>query len=226
METREQQRVKKILELLVGVYPGRGTALEHKNTFQLLIATILSAQSTDKQVNRVTNALFQKYTVPEELANADPAELENDIKECGLYRSKSHNLKKMAQQLKNKHNGVVPGDFEALIGLAGVGRKTANVVLSNAFGVPALAVDTHVFRVSRRLGLSYANSAHQVEKELCHKIPRSLWSQAHNSLIAHGRATCRARFPDCSSCILLSYCPTEQQLSGAKQKEEKRIASN
>jgi endonuclease-3 len=212
MNSKEQKRIEAILNLLAQSYPFTGTALHYETPFQLLVATILSAQSTDRQVNRVTKKLFSKYPTPQKLAAADLAELEDLIKGCGLFRNKSRSLKKMSQQLLAQYGGQVPPVLEELVKLPGVGRKTANVVLNNAFGIPALAVDTYVSRVAQRLKLTGASHASTIEKELCQKIPQSLWGKAHHWLIAHGRNLCRARSPRCKECLLLKHCPTGKEI--------------
>jgi len=210
----------KILETLAAHYPDAKCALNHSNAFELLIATILSAQCTDERVNQVTERLFKKYNTPEAFARLSPPELELEIKELGLFRNKAKNIIAMCRQLLAEHDGDVPRDRESLERLPGVGRKTANVVLSNAFGVPAIAVDTHVFRVARRLGLASddATTPLAVEQQLMENIPRELWSQAHHWLIHHGRRICEARKPKCGICPLLPYCPEGSrrgQASGA-----------
>lgn len=202
----EYERCLTILRLLTKEYPMAGTRLEFKSLFELLVAVILSAQSTDEQVNRVTRNLFIKYSKPEDLAKASLAEIEDNIKAVGLYRNKARSLKEMAIMLMDKYNGKVPEYFEELLKLPGVGRKTANVVLTVGFGKPGLGVDTHVHRISRRLGLVKSKTPEQTEQQLKSLIPEDRWSQAHHLLISHGRAVCHARRPNCNSCILEQLC--------------------
>ena len=209
---QEAERRAKILDALESLYPDAKCALVHSNAFELLVATILSAQCTDERVNMVTARLFQKYKTPEDFARLKAAELEEEIKELGLFRNKAKNIIAMCQKLLTEHGGEVPQDRESLESLPGVGRKTANVVLSNAFDVPAIAVDTHVFRVANRLGLvEDAPNPLAVEKQLMENIPRERWSRAHHWLIHHGRRICEARKPKCGACPLLPYCPEGQR---------------
>jgi endonuclease-3 len=190
-------------------YTGYTTALEFSNPFELLIATILSAQTTDKQVNKLTGALFRKYPTPDSIAKLTEEELAGEIKGCGLYRNKARNIIAACRVLIDRYGGEVPRKFEDLINLPGVGRKTANVVLANAFGIPALGVDTHVFRVAKRLHLAEGKNAQEVEKALTALIPAEKWSDAHHWFIWHGRKVCRARNPLCNECILNDLCPEE-----------------
>jgi endonuclease-3 len=203
----ERDRISKILSILHQTYPDAATALHYENPFQLMVATILAAQCTDQRVNKVTARLFKKYRNVEDFARADIKELEEDIKECGLFRNKSRNIIQASRALLEKYGGEVPQEFEELVKLPGVGRKTANVIIANAFGKPAFAVDTHVFRLSRRLGFSDRNDVLGVEKDLMEKIPRDLWIKAHHWLIYHGRKVCRARRPKCGECPLKELCP-------------------
>ncbi len=197
---------QKVLELLKEQYPDAKCELNYKTPFQLLVATILSAQTTDKKVNEVTEELFKDYPDVDSFLALTQEELENKIKTIGLYRNKSKNLITMCNQLKENFNGQVPNTMEGITSLAGAGRKTANVVLSNAFGVPAIAVDTHVFRVSNRIGLACANNVEETEKQLQKNIPKDQWSLAHHLIIFHGRRCCYARKPDCDHCIIAPYC--------------------
>lgn len=196
-----------ILRILEENYKGSGPELLHENPFELLIATILSAQCTDVQVNKITPGLFRKFPRPEDLAAANIEDLEEEIRSCGFYRTKSKNIKTTSQILLDKYDGRVPEDLEELQLLPGVGRKTANVVVSNAFGIPAIAVDTHVFRVSNRLGLAKAKNVLDTEKQLMDNIPQEKWTEAHHWLIQHGRRLCNARNPKCNICFLSDYCP-------------------
>ncbi len=202
----DTQRINRILNILEGVYRGAATELMHKNPFQLLIATMLSAQTTDRQVNKVTPALFEKFKDAEALGGASTSDIEGLIKTCGFYKTKAKNIKKTCQLITGIHGGRVPNTMAELIALPGVGRKTANVVLSNAFGVDAIAVDTHVFRVSNRLGLAKSDNVLTTEKQLMENIPRHKWSRAHHWLIHHGRRICRARRPLCEECPLVRDC--------------------
>lgn len=201
-------RLTQLMDLLGAAYPDARCALEHRNPFELVVATILSAQCTDARVNLTTPALFARYPDAEALAAARPAELETLIHATGFFRNKARNLIGLGQALVAKHGGRVPSDPEALGALPGVGQKTANVVLANAFGVPALAVDTHIFRVARRLGLSEASTPEKVETDLCRLFPRATWIDLHHQLIWHGRRTCDARKPTCGSCPVRVLCPT------------------
>ncbi|MCG0275472.1 MAG: endonuclease III [Thermosediminibacteraceae bacterium] len=202
----EKERILKILALLEKHYPNATTALRYENPFQLMVATILSAQCTDKRVNQVTERLFKKYKGPEDFATAEPRGLEEEIKECGLFRNKSKNIIEASRIILEKYGGRVPDEFEELIKLPGVGRKTANVILANAFGKPAFAVDTHVFRVARRLGISDGKDPLKVEEDLTSKVPKEYWIKAHHWLINHGRRICTARKPNCENCFLKDFC--------------------
>ena len=206
-------REQEIFRRLEARYPNAKPALNYENAFQLLVATILSAQCTDVRVNQVTAPLFVHYPDARALAAADLEELSREIHSCGCYRVKAKNLIGTAKMLCQDYAGEVPPSMEALTKLPGVGRKTANVVLSNAFDIPGLAVDTHVFRVSHRLGLSDAKDPEGTESQLCALIPREKWGKAHHWLIYHGRQVCSARAPKCGDCPLSDLCPfyKEQQ---------------
>jgi endonuclease-3 len=193
---------------LRAAYPDARCALDHRDPFQLVVATILSAQCTDARVNLTTPALFARFPDAASLAEARQDEVEALIKSTGFFRNKAKNLIGLGQALMARHGGRVPSDPAELGALPGVGQKTANVVLANAFGVPALAVDTHIFRVARRLGLSKAATPEKVETDLCRLFPREDWIELHHQLIFHGRRTCDARRPDCAACRLLDLCPT------------------
>ncbi|MCR4443205.1 MAG: endonuclease III [Peptococcaceae bacterium] len=201
-----QERKQRVLEILEKEYRGAATALEFKNPFELLVAAVLSAQTTDRQVNRLTKSLFARYPTPGDMAGLSEEELAREIRGCGLYRGKARNILAAVRILLEKYGGEVPADREALMRLPGVGRKTANVVLAGAFGIPALGVDTHVFRVARRLGLAGGATPLQVERELTSFIPREKWAAAHHWLIWHGRKICRARSPLCARCPLMECC--------------------
>ena len=204
----EQARIAEVLRRLEAHYPNPRTELSHRSPFELLVATILSAQATDRSVNQVTPHLFARYPDAAALAKADPEDLYPIINKIGLFRNKARALVGASRMILERFGGQVPRDRESLMSLPGVGRKTANVVLSNAFGVPAIAVDTHVFRVSKRLGLASGNTPERVEADLRSVIPRDAWSDAHHWLIFHGRRVCSARRPNCHDCFLATSCPT------------------
>ena len=201
-------RAAAVLELLRGVYPDATTELKYRNVFELLIVTILSAQATDKSVNQVSPTLFQIYPDAPSLAATDPKVVMSLIRHIGLYRTKAHNIVLAARKLMADHGGVVPNDFGALLALPGVGRKTANVVLATAFGRPAIAVDTHVGRLARRLGFSSEDHPDRVEDDLESLFPEDSWILVHHALILHGRRVCQARSPNCGSCSLRVHCPS------------------
>lgn len=204
MLTKEKQ--KTALRLLKESYPDAKPALHFSSPFELLVATMLSAQCTDKQVNKVTDVLFKKYNTAEAFSQIDYETLEPFIHSCGFFRMKGHNILAMSRILTEKYGGEVPKTREELTALPGVGRKTANVVLSNAFGIPAIAVDTHVFRVSNRIGLAEANDVEKTEQQLMENIPEEDWSAAHHWLIYHGRLVCAAQKPKCEECTLREVC--------------------
>jgi endonuclease-3 len=198
--------VKEILQRLSQMYPDAKCALNHTTPFELLVATMLSAQCTDVRVNIVTARMFPTHNQPEHFASITPNEIGAMIKDCGLWQTKAKHIHETSRLILSNYGGEVPPQREELIKLPGVGRKTANVVLSNAFGVPAIAVDTHVFRVANRLGLANAESVEQTEQQLMRCIPEVAWSPAHHWLIHHGRQVCDARKPKCSECPLLDLC--------------------
>ena len=206
MKQKSAAEVEAILNTLEELYPNPETALEYETTFQLLIAVILSAQTTDKQVNKITSDLFEKFKKPEDIAELSPEELEPHIQGLGLYRNKSKYIVQTCRKLVEEYEGQVPRERKELMKLSGVGRKTANVVSSCAFGEDAIAVDTHVFRVSNRLGLADSEKVKEVEQQLMEIIPQDKWSLAHHWLIFHGRETCKARSPKCEDCQLQQYC--------------------
>jgi len=209
-ETLEEKelRVQSIAARLAQSFPEIRVPLRHRNAYELLIATILSAQCTDEQVNRVTPNLFRCYPEPKDLAEAPLGEIEKHIRSVGLFRSKARSLKKCAQQLVKNHKGEVPATMETLTRLAGVGRKTANVILGNAFGVPGIVVDTHVKRLSRRLGLTRQEDPNKIEQDLMRLLPRAEWTSFSHRLIFHGRKVCHARRPRCPLCVLNDLCPS------------------
>ncbi len=201
-----------ILEVLELMFPDAHVELNHQNNFELLIAVVLSAQTTDIGVNKITPALFKVYPTPYELMHAELKDIEDQIKTIGLYRNKAKNIILLSKQLVEKYEGIVPSDRESLESLAGVGRKTANVVLSNAFGIPALAVDTHVARVSIRLGLAHPDdSVLEIEHQLMRKLPREKWQKAHHQFIFFGRYHCLAKNPKCNNCPLFDLCKYEKK---------------
>ena len=202
----KSEDINKILDILEETYPEAECALVHKNVYQLIIAVALSAQTTDKSVNQVTPALFEAYPAPDALAAAAPEEVAEYIKRLGMYKTKSKNIVGLAKVLVEKYNGQVPDDYDSLVSLPGVGRKTANVVLSVGFGHQRIAVDTHVFRVSNRIGLTCEKDVLKTELSLMERIPEERWSRTHHSLIFHGRNCCDARKPKCDICPIASYC--------------------
>ncbi len=196
-----------ILDTLDQMFPNATVELNHRNVFELLVAVVLSAQTTDVAVNKITPNLFKAYPTPWDLANGALIEIESHIKTIGLYRNKAKNIKALAQKLIDRYDGEVPSNRVDLESLPGVGRKTANVVLSNAFDTPALAVDTHVARVSKRLGFAKeSDSVLQIEQKLMKKIPKEQWQQAHHQFIFFGRYHCLARNPKCKQCPLFEIC--------------------
>ncbi|HVR42693.1 MAG TPA: endonuclease III [Thermoanaerobaculia bacterium] len=210
--SHREERVAEILRRLRRMYPRAECALEFRNPYELLAATILSAQSTDARVNLVGKELFRKYPDVEPLARADPAELERDIHSTGFFRSKARSLLGMANALLKDHGGRVPETMEELIELPGVGRKTANVVLGNAFGkAEGVVVDTHVARVSQRLGLTKHADPEKIEVDLMEIIPRKEWVGFSHRMILHGRTICVARKPKCSECLLNDVCPSARE---------------
>ncbi|MEX0669851.1 MAG: endonuclease III [Pirellulales bacterium] len=204
----KRQRAERVLAALTRGYPDAATELDFGTPFELLIATILSAQATDVSVNAATPALFKAYPDAQALAQATTAEIEPFIKTIGLFRTKAKNIVAAAQRLVAHHGGTVPDDFDALLALPGVGRKTANVVASNAFGRPGIAVDTHVGRLARRLKFSRHDDPDKVERDLEALFPKEDWTFLHHALILHGRRVCHARGPVCATCFLAPDCPT------------------
>lgn len=201
------KRVERVLAVMDEMFPDATVELNHDNTFQLLVAVVLSAQTTDVSVNRVTKRLFERYPTPKLLAQASREDVEMIIRTIGLYRNKARNIIRLSAELEALHKGVVPAERDLLEALPGVGRKTANVVLSNAFGIPALAVDTHVARVSVRLGLAKkGDSVRVIEEKLMRAIPRNRWQKAHHQFIFFGRYHCLAARPKCQVCPLYDLC--------------------
>lgn len=203
MKTTEKKSALAELEKL---YPDAKPALVFKTPYELLVAVVLSAQCTDERVNKVTAVLFEKYNTPQAMLMLSQKELEKYIFSCGFYRMKAEHILSASKDIMEKFNGEVPGTIEELMSLAGVGKKTANVVYSVAFGGAAIAVDTHVFRVSNRLGLAKGSTPLKVEEELCKAIPKSDWASAHHWLIYHGRRVCHSQKPDCEHCTLAHLC--------------------
>lgn len=200
----KQEQLRRLEE----TYQDEGTMLHYTSPFTLLVAVILSAQCTDKRVNIITERLFPRLDTPGKMIELSIEDMEKEIHDCGLYKAKAKNLLGMAHQLIDRFHGEVPEDFDDLVTLPGVGRKTANVVRSVAFGYPAIAVDTHVFRVSNRLKLAVGDTPEKVEEGLKKIIPKKNWSRAHHWLIWHGRRICHARKPNCEVCPLLGVCPS------------------
>ena len=202
-------RASKVMELLEKEYSDAEIALEYKNPLELLIATILSAQATDQQINTITPKLFKKYKTPEDYTNADLTELEQYIKSSGFYHNKAKNIKNCCKTLVEKFHSKVPKTMEELLELPGVGRKTANIVLANAFGVvEGVAVDTHVGRLSQRLGLSESGDPKKIEADLMKIVPKDKWMRITDLLIFHGRRICTAKKPNCAGCLLNKVCPS------------------
>ncbi len=201
------EKLKRILDELDRLFPDARCELNYSNPLELLIAVMLSAQTTDASVNKLTETLFQKYRSVEDYASAPLSQLEQDLKRIGLYRNKAKNVKAMAQMLIDEFNGEVPANHDALQTLPGVGRKTANVVISEGFGYPAIAVDTHVERIAKRLGFAFKkDSVLTVEKKLMKKIPKERWIKTHHQLIFFGRYHCKAINPQCQDCRLIDIC--------------------
>ncbi len=205
---KKKARARKILEILDPLYTKEKTALQYRTPFQLLIATILSAQCTDKQVNRVTPVLFEKYRGPEDYLKVPTARLEEDIRPTGFYKNKARSIRRCSQALLELYDGRVPGTMEELLKLPGVGRKTANCVLGAAFGVPGVVVDTHVKRLALRLGLTQKKDPDKIEMDLQALLPEENWRRFSDVLIYHGRAVCKARKPEHDRCAVMELCPS------------------
>ena len=220
-------KTEEILTTLTAMFPDAHCELNHRNPFELAVAVVLSAQTTDAAVNKVTPQLFERYLDPASLAQAPLSEIESCIQRIGLYRNKARSIQGLARELVERFDGEMPQTMEELITLPGVGRKSANVILSVCFGVPAIAVDTHVERVSKRLRLAMPNdSVLEVEKKLMRKIPRSQWSHAHHLFIFFGRYFCKAKNPQCQDCPFTSFCReiAQQKRSSARRQPEKTAA--
>lgn len=200
-----------ILDILEEMFPNAECELIHKNAFELLVAVVLSAQTTDVSVNKITPALFEAFPTPQALAQGDIKEIEQKIKRIGLYRNKARSIQNLSQSLVERFDGIVPSSMKELTSLAGVGRKTANVVRSVCFDIPSIAVDTHVERISKRLGLAKPqDSVEKVEEKLKRKIKRDRWNRAHHLFIFFGRYHCTARNPQCESCPFQTFCKKEK----------------
>lgn len=215
------KRTRHILDTIAEMFPDAHCELHHSNPFELTIAVLLSAQCTDETVNKVTADLFRKYRSPKDYLAVPLEELEQDIRRIGLYRNKAKHIQSLCRILLERYDGELPQTHEQLVQLPGVGRKTANVVVSNAFGVPAIAVDTHVERVSKRLGLAdLADTVLQVEQKLMKRVPRSEWTQTHHRLIFFGRYHCKAQNPSCGICPLLDVCKEGKERMKSPQKRK------
>jgi len=202
--------VQEILARLEKLYPDARCSLDYANPLQLVVATILSAQCTDARVNQVTPELFRRYPTAQDFAGADPAELEERIRSTGFFRNKARSIIGCCQELVSRHGGRVPSDLDSLVQLPGIGRKTANVVLGNAFGIPGLVVDTHVTRLSGLLSLTGHTDPNKIELDLMEVVPRDKWTQLAHLFIEHGRRVCVARRPRCAECVLNDLCPSSE----------------
>lgn len=219
-----KERTGKIIKLLLREYPEAACSLAHSNPLELLVATILSAQCTDERVNQLTPGLFRKYPGCEEYLKVPASELEQDIRPAGFYRNKARAIQGACRLITEQHGGRVPDTIEELLLLPGVARKTANVVLGNAFGIASgVVVDTHVARLSQRLGLSQETQPEKIERELMELVPRSRWIIFPHLLIAHGRKICKARTPLCAECVLEKLCPSSLLKNDAGAKKTARV---
>lgn len=206
MKKLSKKEINLVIEKLKFLYPNAGPELNFKNSFELLIATILSAQCTDVRVNKVTENLFKKYKTPKDFLNLTKDELSKYIHSCGFFNAKSKNILETCKILQENYKGKVPSDMDSLVKLPGVGRKTANVVMSCAFNIPAIAVDTHVFRVSNRIGIVNEKDVLKTELSLKDTLDKNIWSKAHHLFIFHGRKLCKSRKPNCNNCIINTEC--------------------
>lgn len=209
-----KKEIEQVLKKLYHMYPEATSELNYRTPFELLISTILAAQCTDVRVNQVTSTLYKQYNTPEAFLTLTEEALGEKIRSCGFYKSKARNILHTCKILVEKYGGRVPDTREELMALPGVGRKTANVVISNAFGKAAIAVDTHVFRVSNRIGLAHSDNVDETERQLMQNIPEEQWSDAHHWLIYHGRRICKARKPLCEKCPLTEECLYYRELTG------------
>lgn len=229
IQKRTPEEIRRLLDALIAEHPDAICELDYGTPFQLLVAVILSAQCTDKRVNQVTKRLFEHYRTPEEFARMPQEELEKRIYSCGFYKNKAKNIISAARDIVEKFHGQVPDNIAELMTLAGVGRKTANVVFSEAFGGDAIAVDTHVLRLANRLGFAQTDQPMIAEKALMEALPQERWSQAHHLLIHHGRYTCHSRNPECEKCTISEFCVYRKPMPqdnvtrpDAANKEEKK----
>ena len=211
---RNKKDVNKIMAALDKLYPEVQCSLDHRNPLELLVAVILSAQCTDERVNIVTRDLFKKYKNADDYARVPLPELEEDVRSTGFFRNKAKSIKGLGQALLERHQGQVPRTLEEMVKLPGVGRKTANVVLATAFGIPGITVDTHVGRLSQRLGLTENKDPVKIEFDLMEQIPKAKWDRFSLQLIAHGRHICQSRKPKCPDCPLLKICPHGREVEG------------
>ncbi len=218
----DKKRASQIFSLLAGEYLDAKVALNFNSPFELLIATILSAQCTDARVNMVTPDLFRKYPSPKSFASANQAELERDIKSTGFYRQKARSITNCSRSLVENFGGKIPASMDELLTLAGVGRKTANVLLGNAFGIPGIAVDTHVGRLARRMGFSHEDDPTKIEFDLMALFPEDEWTQLCHLLMSHGRKVCLARNPKCDLCTVSDLCPSAFKFSKSKKTKVKK----
>jgi len=214
MKKKTKVESLKIINMIEELYPDAKCELDFRTNLQLLIAVMLSAQTTDVSVNKVTESLFEEYKTLKAFMELSEAEIQEKIRRIGLYKTKGKNLYNTFRMLKENYNGEVPDTYEKLIALPGVGRKTANVVLSNGFGKPAIAVDTHVFRVSNRIGIANGKNVNITEEQLMKQIPKEKWIIAHHLLIWHGRRTCHARKPECENCVISEMCNYYKETQG------------
>jgi endonuclease III len=213
-EAELKRKARTVYGRLAKLHPDARIELEFAGPLELLVATILSAQSTDVMVNKITKDLFKKYRAPGDYLKVPPEELENDIRRSGFFRQKAKSIRGAMQAIGERHGGQVPRTMDELVKLPGVGRKTANVLLGNAFGVPGLVTDTHVIRVSRRIGLTTRSEPEKIEADLCRLAPAKDWTQLSHTLIFHGRYTCHARKPDCPACTITDLCDDFRERNG------------
>jgi len=206
VENRQKQRVAEIIRKLESVYPDARCTLDFRSPFELLVATILAAQCTDERVNIVTPELFRKYPSPAAFAQADLDELQNDIRSTGFFRNKAKHIKASARTIEEDYGGEVPRTMNELTGLAGVGRKTANVILGNVYDTPGLVIDTHVRRLAQRIGLTRNTNPDKIEQDLMPIVPHKRWTQFSHMLVFHGRSVCLARKPNCPECVIRASC--------------------
>ena len=203
---KNEKEIKEILDILEETYPDAECELNYTTPYELLVATVLSAQCTDVRVNKVTGEMFKKYNTPQQFAELDVEEIEEMIRTCGLFKSKAKKIKTASEMILSEFGGEVPDNLKDLIKLPGVGRKTAGVVLSNAYGHPAIPVDTHVFRIVNRIGIVETSTPEKTEFALMKVLPEERWSKSHHVFIFHGRRMCKARKPECTDCPIKTYC--------------------